>query len=30
MNKKMTKFIAIFLTLLMIGSFVASIVVYFM
>ena len=30
MNKKLTKFIAIFLTLLMVGSFVASVIVYFM
>lgn len=29
MNKKMLKFMAIFLTLLMIGSFVAGIVVLF-
>ena len=30
MNKKMTKFIAILLTLIMVGSFVASVIVYFM
>lgn len=30
MNKKMTKLVALFLALLMIGSFVVSVVIYFM